>query len=512
MTTSKFINNLMILLSMLAFFAQLFIDFSTVNIVSSTIILFSALLTILYLRWSGALDTHPLSTFAIFGFSFTTLIGAIWIQSISLQSVSADLRQPIITFSWLALFQTISIVAHISYRLNVNVSKSNKLGFLTRLFESMGIYEIQAVSLLWVLGFFGLFFVLFSVLFPVAMGLSFLVWMPFLIPIYFSQLGNSYCNIQKNSLFLVLHASVIGLLAMFFNSRGLLLTGAASLMLIFLLFGMRSKKNVSLLTLSRMTVFLILGVAISVPVTNLVTAMVIARNERWQVSPIKIITNTIDNFNDPAKLERYTKLYELSKVKSSYDEVYIANPLLARLITTKFHDNAIFFAGRISDKNADLLMDKLVDSLLATIPQPILDKFKIGIDKKLMRYSMGDLLANYGAGMPLGGYKTGSVFAQGLVIFGNLFVLIYFLMCILLFASIDIFSKRMTEGVIVLSAIGMINLWPNFLFGITSDSIQGLFGPVVRGLFQIAILYFIASSLAKWIIKAFISSDKSKLS
>jgi hypothetical protein len=510
MTISKLINNLLIVLTMVAFCAQLFIDFSSVNVATSTIILCSALTTIFYLRWSWALETHPLSTFAIFGFSFTTLMGAIWVQSASFVSVSEGLRQPIVTFSWLALFQMISIISHIIYRKNSNLSKSNKNGHFTRLFEAMGIYDLQTVSVLWVLGFFGLFFVLLSKIFPVANGLSFLVWLPFLIPFYYSQLGKSYCNIQAHLIYLVFHSSIITLLGLFFNSRGLILCGFASLGLFFLLRGMLSKKIVSSLALFRMVVVLIFAGAISVPATKLVTAMVVARIQRSEISPIKIIQNTIENFNDPAKLERYTKLYELSKGKSSYDEVYISSPILARLVTTKFHDNAIYFAGRISDKNADRMMDDSLNLLFTVIPQPILDKLKIDIDKKLLRFSMGDLLANYSVGVPLGGYKTGSVFGQGLVIFGNSFILVYFAMCFILFAAIDIFSKRTTASVIVVSGIGMINLWPNFIFGVSAESLHYLFIGVVRGVLQTAILYFIAISLAKFITKAFSLSFQSR--
>jgi len=503
MTTSKFINNLLVVLTMLAFFAQLVIDFSSVNIATSAIIFCSALSTIFYLRWSSALENCPLSTFAIFGFSFTTIIGAIFAQSASWLPVSGDLRQPIVTFSWLALFQVVAIFAHMIYRKNTTSSNEDHPSILRRLFESMGIYTLQPTSVLWFVGFFGLFFVLLSKILPVANGLSFLAWAPFLIPAYHSVLGKKYCNIKVHTLFLVLHASVIALLALFFNSRGVLLSGFATLALIFVLRAMRSQKTVSPVTLFRVAVVLTLAVAISAPATKLVTAMAIARYERAHVSPIKTIENTFKNFNDPGKLERYTKLAELQKEKSRYDETYIANPIVARLVTTKFHDNAIFFASEISEKNAEEVMDKSIEFLYTALPQPFIDKLKIDIDKDFLRYSMGDLLANYALGVPLGGYKTGSAFGQGLLLFGGFFVLIYFAMCFVLFAALDIFSKRTKDGVITISVIGMLNLWPNFLFGITADSLHVLFIHVVRDVLQSAFLYYFAISVAKFFTKQF---------
>jgi hypothetical protein len=509
MTSSKFINNSLIFLTILAFFTQLFIDFSSVNIATSAIIFCSALSTILYLRWSSALDTSPLSTFAIFGFSFTTVIGAIWAQSVSLLPVSGDLHQPIVTFSWLALFQAISIVAHMFYRSVWKSTNSINSSFLTRVFDSIGIYALQPPSVLWFVGVLGLFCVLLSKVFPVANGLSFLAWAPFLIPGYNSQIGKGYCNITTQSFFLVLHASVIALLAMFFNSRGVLLSGFATLGLIFLVAGMRSQKKISSAMFFRLAVLVIVIGAISSPVTKLVTAMAIARYERAQVSPIKTIENTIENFNDPAKLERYTKLAELMKSRSAYEEVYISNPVLARLVTTKFHDNAIFFADKISDKNADDVMRKTIDFFFIALPQPLLDKLGIDIEKvAIQRYSIGDLLSHYANGTVLGGLRTGSIFGQGLLLFGNFFILIYFLMCLVLFSAIDIFSKRTTDGLIIISAIGMLNLWQNFLFGITADSFHALFIGVVRGVLQSAFLYFIAISIAKLFTKAFSSKSQ----
>jgi hypothetical protein len=504
MTSSKLINNILIFLTILTFFTQLFIDFSSVNIATSAIILCSALSTIFYLRWSSALDTSPLSTFAIFGFSFTTVIGAIWAQSLSWLPVSGDLHQPIVTFSWLALFQAISIIAHVVYRSIGKSSKSSKSSLLTRVLDSMGIYALQPTSVLWFVGVFGLFCVLLSKVLPVANGLSFLAWAPFLIPGYYSQIGKGYCNIGIHSFFLVLHASVIALLAMFFNSRGVLLSGFATLGLIFLFNGMRSEKKLSSAMLFRLGVSVILVVVIFIPATKLVTAMAIARSDRNYVSPIKTIENTIENFNDPAKLERYTKLAEILKSRSAYEEAYITNPVLARLVTTKFHDNAIFFADKISDKNAEDLMLKTVDFFFIALPQPFLDKLGIDIKKvDMQRYSIGDLLSHYANGTRLGGLRTGSVFGQGLLLFGNFFIPIYFLMCLVLFSAIDIFSKRTNDGLITISAIGMLNLWPNFLFGITADSLHALFIGVVRGILQTAVLYFIAISIAKFFTKAF---------
>ena len=503
MTISKFINSILILLTIIAFIAQLFIDFSTVNIATSTIILVSGLFVLLYFRWSDALETHPLSSFAILGFSITTVTGALWAQSASWLAVSADLRQPLITFPVLALYQAIAIIAHVLYRWMNKKSPTESPSLLRRSFEVLGVYEVQSISILWIVGIFGLFCVLLSRVFPLANGFSYLAWTPFLIPIYSAQIGKDYCNIKINYLFLALHTLTIAMLAIFFNSRGELLAGFATVGLIFLLTAMRSQKLVTTHSLFRGLFVVLVGIALSFPANDLVKAMMIARLEQGRASYITTMQNTIKNFTDSSRLERFSKLELARNLRSAYDEKYIENPMIARLVTTKFNDNAIYFAGRLSDKDKDYLLGLTGDFFWVTLPQPFLDAFKIGVDKEKLRFTVGDVLANMAIGSSLGGYRTGSVFAQGLALFGNLFVIVYFAMCLILFASIDIFSKWTANGVVALSAIGMLRLWPNFIFGITADSLHVMFIGVVRGVVQSVLLYFIAISIAKFITKVF---------
>ena len=143
MTIAKFINNALIFLTLVAFSAQLIIDFTTINIATSCIILASGISTLLYFRWSKALDSHPLSSFALFGFCISSLLGALWAQSSSWVPVSNDLFQPLTTFSMLAMYQFIAIVAHALYR--VMTSSSGKPGLLRHLFQVCGVYAIPSV-------------------------------------------------------------------------------------------------------------------------------------------------------------------------------------------------------------------------------------------------------------------------------------------------------------------------------------------------------------------------------
>ncbi len=512
MKISNLINSLMIMLTLAAFLIQFLIDFSTVNIACSIIIFCSGLSTILYLRWTNALESHPLSSFAILGLSITTLTGAIWVQSLSWVAVSASLRQPIVTFSWLAFYSALSIIAHSIYRLKASPSKIYKPNFLRRLFDDWGIYDYQSVSVIWIIGVFGLICILFSKVLPVANGFSYLAWMPFLIPLIHMKIGKDFCNLKYHMFFLVLHTLVIVLLAMFFNSRGQLLFGFATVFLLLFLNLLRSHALVSVGHLYRAGLIIVVLFSLSIPASNLATAMVMARDERSLVSPIKTIESTINYFVDQGKIDnyRYRKLYE--KNRFDYDETYITNPLLARLVTTKFHDNTIYFAEKISDLDADAVQGISFEFLWLALPTPVLEWLQPNIQKSNYLFSSGDLLAHYAIGTSLSGYKTGSIFAQGMLIFGLLFPIIYFGFLFVLFSVIDIFAKRSSSGFSELSIIGMLNIWPNFLFGLTNDSLHSMFIGVFRGAFQATFLFLIAVFFAKLIAKTFNVTSRAKSS
>lgn len=499
MTIAKFISNTILVLTLIAFLLQFFIDSSSVNIAANCIVLTSVLSTLLYFRWTTALETHPLSSFTIFGFCVTSQFGALLAQSAAWVSLTGNLRQPLITFSMLAMYQSIALISHALYRL-MTLNSTNELkksGLFRKLLSWIGVYASPSVINLWFMGGIGIVFLLFSFVSPVAKGLSFLAWSPFLIPVYALQIGPTYCNVKKNFIFLIIFAVLIALMAMAFNTREMMLEGIATVLLLFLLIGMRSKKQITWNMILKFCLISLFGAVLSWPASNLVTAMVIARKDRGKLPITEMVTKTIDNFLDPEKIDQYKKALVAIESRSSYDETYIANPIIARFVITKFHDNAIYFAGKLSDKGADEVWKISQDFFWATLPQPWLDALKIDVDKDKQQFSMGDVIVNLAVGQPLGGFRTGSIFGQGLVMFGNFFPVIYFLMCLILFVTIDIFSTRSKNGLAVLSVIGMLHVWPNFLFGITADSLHHLFNSALRGVFQSIFLYAILFAIAK---------------
>ena len=187
----------------------------------------------------------------------------------------------------------------------------------------------------------------------------------------------------------------------------------------------------------------------------------------------------------------------MQKITSVYDETYIQNAILARVITTKFHDNAMYFSGHISDKSRKDILGISGDFFWYMLPQPFLDALKIDVDKDFMNFSMGDVLAHYSIGTPLSGQKTGSIFGEGFVLFGSFFPIIYFGICLIIFYSLDIFSSHRVSRFVEVSVPGMLIIWPTFLFGITSESLHYFFIGVFRGTIQTILLYVVLISIIR---------------
>jgi len=503
MAYSRFIVMLLLTLSFNAFFAQLFIDFSSVNIAAACIVLASSLAVLLYLHWTDAIQTHPLSTFAIFGFCVSTQLGALLVQSATWTSLSLNLRQPIETFGTLALFQIIALAAHGMYRLFSNSASPARSSLVRGMLEKLGLYTTPTAGTLWIMGLFGFITFVFgsggeSVASRVFQATTFLAWAPFLIAIYVFQQGTTYCNAKKNFVFLGLYAGLLTLLGMAANARALILWGFMTIAMFAIVSAMRSARQVTASHAAKIGIVAVVLGALSFPVTDLVTAMVLARQSRGYASGAQMVAQTLHYFQQPQQLAAQREKDKFTGIQSRYDETYFANPLIARLIETKFHDNALYFSSRLNAKDEEKMLDITGDFFWSTLPEPVLKALEVHVDKKNLQFSMGDYISHLGGAGDLGGYRTGSGFAQGIAIFGYFFPLMYLLVCPLLFLTQDVLSYRSSKGNVVVSALGMLGIWNLFQYGISAESLQALFMGVVRGLPQKIVLFLVFFHLARF--------------
>jgi hypothetical protein len=488
MRVSSFIILVLLLSSLAAFIAQLLIDFSTINIATSCIALLTALVISSYIKRTDAIQTDPLSTFAIFGFAVTTQIGALLFQSLAWTSLSEGLRQPIETFATLFVYLIVALVAHSFFRM-LTSTETAKPSLMSALLKSARLYEVPPSRTLWIMGWFGVLAILFgrgdAVGSKVWDGFRFLIYTPFLIPIYRNLIGKTYANASREFFFLAAWFSLLVMFGMLLGTRAIIFTGFMIIGLIYLLAGLRSNAFLQSKQIFKFSVFFVLILPLLGPTSDLATAIQITRQ-----SYDRSIEHTLDVAQKPYLLEKFRSTEVTNALYGAYDEAYIGNPIFKRLVETKFHDNALYFASHLSDGGKEALAEKTSDLLFGILPQPVLDFFKVDVDKLTLRFSMGDYLANLSSGIPLGGYRTGSMFAQGQALIGPFFIVTYFMICMALFYLMGLLSNK-SNAVVILSPPALLLIWSFFISGITAESLHQMMAFLARNLIQSLLIYLL---------------------
>ncbi len=465
--------------AVLAVLIQCIIDSSVENIACACIVFGSSLIVLLYVSWSDALETQPVSTFAIFGFCLTTQLGALLVQTILWVSLTKSLYNPLYTFLTLAFYQGIAIAVHATYRLFTQ--SKPRVGLFRGVLDSIGLYQTPSPGVLWLMGCTGIasyYASSFEGPFgKVADAFNFLIWAPFLIPIYINKLGDSYCNARLHTPCLVVHVAAVGLVALAVNARVILFEGVVTVALIYLLIGMRSNSRVHWPALAKMGAVGVLVLALSSPLSYLTTAMAIAHASRGKVPADVMIDKTIKILRRPSLIDAFRAQERAQSLYAKYDEHYISNPVVARFVETKFHDNALHFARMLTTpESREILRKVTIESLWFALPGPIIDLLDLKIKKAKkglgLAASNGDYLYYLARGVPLGGYKTGSIFAQGMVLFGAFFPFVYALICVTLFGVMDLLTVNSDIDRPFSTGLAMMNTWRLFMYGITADGLD----------------------------------------
>jgi hypothetical protein len=317
--------------------------------------------------------------------------------------------------------------------------------------------------------------------------------MPFLIPIYINLIGKTYANTSREFFFLALWFLLLTLFGMLLGTRAIIFTGFMIIALIYLLAGLRSNAFLQSNQIFKFSVFFVLILPLVGPASDLSTAIQMTRQ-----SNDRSIEHTLDVAQKSYLLEKYRATEVNNSQYGAYDEAYIRNPIFKRLVETKFHDNALYFSSKLSDGGKEALAEKTSDLLFGILPQPVLNFLKIDVDKLTLRSSMGDYLANFSSGIPLGGYRTGSMFAQGQALIGPFFIVTYFMICMALFYLMSLLSNK-SNAVVTISPPGLLMIWGFFIAGITAESLHQMTGFLARNLMQSLLIYL----LLFWLFRLF---------
>lgn len=483
------------LMTWIAAALQALIDPGYENLICTALVLASATLTFVYVRRSKALREVPLSTMAVLGLCITTQWGALVAQSALWDSLTISLRVPLHTFGYLLMYQSVAVAAHWTSR-RMSIFMSARRIASDTLLAPLGIFQVPAVPAVWAIGCFGvLCFVLGYVsegglIGKIADGLGVFAWAPFTIPLLHHRYGRDYCDLRRQAPFLALFALLAVLLGLALNFRKVMLIGTMTAALLYFLILLDDERPFRLKQLRWVALCVLVGTLLFEPLTYFFTAVQVAREQRDKLSRLQMIEYTLEVLQNPAAIRLDRDKGRTAADVDLYDEYYFRSSMIGRLVEIKFHDNGFYMVQGVSAQESRLIAEDALDRVVSVLPFPVLKWMGFERSKFVTLYSVGDLLAYTRLGVELGAFRTGSMFAQGLAIFGVWTPFLYFLLCIPVFVVWDVLGRISRHGApVMLSLVGMLLIYRVFAYGIVAESVGNLAGVLLRFQLQNVLLY-----------------------
>ena len=494
------------ILCVLSWLAQLAVDPSADNMTAVSLVVVSTSVLIQYLRMSPAMSTHPLSSFAMLGFSGSSQFIALFVQSSELTPFTQYLRAPILTFTILAVAHLSIVLAHFVYR-NFTPFSGASIFISRKIYAPLNMHRIPRPIALWIYSFFGLAAIIFGggaagdVSGKFLAGFVPFMWAPLLIPLYVALLGDEYCNRKTQFTLVALYTIPLMAIALIKNFRAMLFLAPVQITFLLVIFYSQRNISVSRKGLIRTVIVCVVIAAFLPTLSDVVTAMEIARADRDKASPMEMISKTKEAFLDKNQLRKYRDQGMLSIFTQTYDERYLANPLFGRLTETKFHDNMIYFGSEFNESDREQVIDDQINKTIAIVPQNILDALDAKFDKDKYIYSTGDFYLSIANGSSLGGFATGSLWADLYVIFGAWLPFVIFLLMTPVFILMDALCN-LDAGMFICPA-QLCAMWHLYLYGIGSESISAKINQITRGSLQELFLYSLLAFSVAWVLQLF---------
>ena len=295
---------------------------------------------------------------------------------------------------------------------------------------------------------------------------------------------------------LIIYAPLLIAVAMANNARATFSTGFLTLILCMAVAVLSGNLLISRKVVVKGLIVIVVGIPAFSILSDLATAMVIARDERTNVSPIELINITLTNFQDKALIDDRRRR-DAAILGGEYNENYVSNPILARFVYTKFADVNMTNALNLSDSQVGEIRKSTWTRVLSMLPTPILNYLKINVIKSDIQFSSGDVYSYIARGLELGAYTTGSEVPDGMTIFGLLFWPILGVLLIIQFIIYDALSAFDKDAKMRVSALALLNIVPIFTLGVMQESVSNQIISIVREIPQLILLFLLLTGATK---------------
>ena len=492
---------------------QLIIDSSIKNIIGVIIVFFTALIVFAIIIRASVIRAAPLPALIVIGFNMATMSGALVTQTLYFKPLTYNLLASEHTFTALVLYQ-IALLAALLFFMSGRVFFRVSNFLRSNIFTPLGLLRAPSPIQVWIMGVFGLVAIIASIDFNHVVkygdagpkfieAFGYLAFAPLILPVlgYIFPNNMQYASIKNHYKYLFVYLIILVVVNISANTRGGFAAPVANLCLIIFLLLLMGQ----LVITNAVRRWLVAGVAIAALMTpvisDLATAMVVVRGERTQITTTQLLVKTLDAFQNKKEIETYRKLQKENIGTNDYEEDYITNPFLTRLILTKFTDNMFSLTDVRAGRHADVIWEVTEKTLIGLFPTPLLRFFGSDLNKEDLRFSMGDVLYAAQNGFGLGEYKLGSSVAHGVALMGVASFLVIIPMFLIVFIAVQSFTLS-TGGWLVVSPLILLQLISLYYLPI-SDS---FFGPVMyllRTLPQNILIYILVFHASWLIVSAF---------
>lgn len=435
---------------------------------------------------------------------------------IEFKPITYKFELPYETFFWETLLYAISSTAFYFaiYRSN------SRPKLLQRILKSLELYKEPSDKLIWILGIFG-FFITTYLLFTVGgnqdyefgdarnkflRGFSYLNLAPILLmfPSLYKQKNTDNRIFVRNN-FCIAYVVIYILICFATNSRQTIIEPIGTLVLLFFMSIIKTKTDYRKIISTKNLIILFISVAFIMPIiTDISSAMLIARKIRSDVNRAELLEETWKLFNDKERLDQFKDagghFFDAGSngYADAWTDVYIDNFALNRYCNLRMTDMTLYHANMVGYGN-EKMRNAFFDRLIAVFPTPIINFMGLDIDKSeiVNAFSRGDLLyaLSTGAGMRVALRVTSHV-ADGLATFGLWYFPFQYILFYFQFLLVDCFlitEKRKTTY----SLLGLITI---FTFLALFRNAQGCLGDaiyIIRLFIQTIFMYLIVYSLLK---------------
>ncbi|WP_157618516.1 hypothetical protein [Spirosoma spitsbergense] len=307
---------------------------------------------------------------------------------------------------------------------------------------------------------------------------------------------------------IVLYTVIMIVVGLAGNSRSIFMKGITAVAITYFLGLLINVFSYRIFTPKKILLAVFFILFMSGPLADLGISMVIVRGQRYDTSPVELISRTFDIYSSKDEINLFKKI--ATKDFHDWDETYFENIFLARFSNLKFNDLSLEQYYKLN--NVDVtLQNYSYERTMALFPQPVLNFLGVEIDKShALQGSYGDLLyyRTKGNGSDFGGFRVGHFAGVGMASFGWWYLLILFILLVPCYFLNDLlFYKIKNSSQLICTLPALISIGSIFLFlGLLSNNIENpiaLITYIVRGWPQLIILYILLYHVSRKISNIF---------